>query len=141
MESGVYNKEEVNIPLIMTKLISENLPEDVGAVMVFIGVAKAVGKNDKRVSRLEIESYEEHANVVIRKICEEVRDKYNVSFVKIYHLIGSFNVGEPLVYVIVASRSRKEAMQALKEAIERYKREATLWKKEIYVDGTFSWVT
>lgn len=141
LKPGVYNKEEINLLSIIAELNPSNLPEDVGAIMIFIGVVKAIGKDNKRVVKLEIESYKEHADVVIQKICEEVKEKYNVSFVKIYHLIGSFNIGEPLVFVIVASRSRKEAILALQEAIERYKKEPSLWKKEIYVNGTYSWIS
>ena len=43
--------------------------------------------------------------------------------------------------VAVAGRSRKEVYPALREAVERYKHEPALFKKEVYVDGTYSWIT
>ncbi|MEM2955466.1 MAG: molybdenum cofactor biosynthesis protein MoaE, partial [Nitrososphaerales archaeon] len=116
-------------------------PKDAGAVMVFIGVVREVGKDDKKVRRLEIESYDEHANSAIKKISDEIRNKYELSLAKIYHFKGSFNVGESLVLVIVVGKSRKQAYPALQEAIERYKKEPAMWKKEVYIDGSWAWIS
>ena len=140
LESGIYSKGSLNILLIF-KEISSTLPEDVGAVATFLGVTKGVGVGDRRVNRLEMESYEEHANEIIRRICEEVRVKYKLSFVKIYHLVGEFKVGEPIVFVVVAGRSRDGVFSALREAVERYKTEPALFKKEVYIDGTHAWIS
>jgi molybdopterin synthase catalytic subunit len=50
--------------------------------------------------------------------------------VQIHHFSGEFNVGEDLVYVLVAGAHREDVFQILKEAVERYKREAPIFKKE-----------
>ncbi len=140
IESGIYDKEKIEIASVISDLLS-NLPKDAGAVMVFIGVTREVGKDDKKVRRLEIESYDEHANSAIKKISDEIRNKYELSLAKIYHFKGSFNVGEPLVLVIVVGKSRKQAYPALQEAIERYKKEPAMWKKEVYIDGSWAWIS
>ncbi|MEM2872974.1 MAG: molybdenum cofactor biosynthesis protein MoaE [Nitrososphaerales archaeon] len=140
IESGIYDKEKIEIASVISDLLS-NLPKDAGAVMVFIGVVREVGKDDKKVRRLEIESYDEHANSAIKKISDEIRNKYELSLAKIYHFKGSFNVGEPLVLVIVVGKSRKQAYPALQEAIERYKKEPAMWKKEVYIDGSWAWIS
>ncbi|MEM2955633.1 MAG: molybdenum cofactor biosynthesis protein MoaE, partial [Nitrososphaerales archaeon] len=75
IESGIYDKEKIEIASVISDLLS-NLPKDAGAVMVFIGVVREVGKDDKKVRRLEIESYDEHANSAIKKISDEIRNKY-----------------------------------------------------------------
>ena len=64
-----------------------------------------------------------------------------MSFVRIYHLMGEFMVGEPLVFVVVGGRTRRNVFSALQEAVERYKREPALFKKEVYVDGSHEWIS
>ncbi|MCP8308808.1 MAG: molybdenum cofactor biosynthesis protein MoaE [archaeon] len=140
IESGVYDKGEIKIASVISDLLS-NLPKDAGAVMMFIGVVREVGKDDKKVIRLEMESYNEYANLAMKKISDEIRDKYELSLARIYHFKGSFSIGEPLVLVIVAGKSRKQAFPALQEAIERYKKEPAMWKKEVYIDESWAWIS
>jgi molybdopterin synthase catalytic subunit len=50
--------------------------------------------------------------------------------VQIHHLTGDFNVGDDLVYVAVAGSHREQVFPVLREAVERYKNEAPIFKKE-----------
>ncbi|MGA2524823.1 MAG: molybdenum cofactor biosynthesis protein MoaE, partial [Candidatus Bathyarchaeia archaeon] len=43
---------------------------------------------------------------------------------------GEFKVGDDLVYVAVAGSHRPEVFSVLREAVERYKSEAPIFKKE-----------
>lgn len=140
LEPGVYSKDEFNLVETVSEFLSRVSASD-GAVASFIGVVKSSSDLDKDVSEVEVESYVEHATPTIRKICEEVRAKYGVSCVLIYHLMGRFRVGEPLVLVLVSGRSRSIVFPALQEAVERYKREPALFKKEVFVDGASRWVS
>lgn len=136
----MYSKDEFNLLETIGEFLRSGSPSD-GAVALFIGLVKNVSELGKEVSGVEVESYVEHATPTIRKICEEVRAKYQVSRVLIYHLMGRFGVGEPLVLVLVSGRSRGGVFPALQEAVERYKREPALFKKEVFVDGTSRWVS
>jgi len=136
----VYPKREFNLLDVISGFLREVSPND-GAVASFIGLVKGVSDLGKDVSEIEVESYVEHATPTIRRICEEVRAKYGVSRVLIYHLMGRFEVGEPLVLVLVSGRSRSGVFPALQEAVERYKREPALFKKEVFVDGESRWVS
>ena len=64
---------------------------------------------------------------------------------QIHHLLGEFNVGEDLVYVSVAGSHRPEVFEVLREAVERYKHEAPVFKKEQVLDDKggkqTSWVS
>ncbi len=139
IEPGVYAKERLDIQKLLGELLSR-LPSDVGAVATFIGVAKSHSDLYKEVSALEVESYVEHATPTIQRICREVGEKHKASSVLIDHLYGRFNIGEPLVLVFVAGRSRSIVFPALEEAVERYKREPALFKKEVFTDGSSRWV-
>ena len=87
-----------------------------------------------------MESYEKHANQILNKICKEVKKKYGLTDILIVHALGKFKPGDPVVLVLIASPRRVESFQALREAVERYKKEPALFKQEIYADGTSAWI-
>ena len=136
----MYSKYEFNLLDVISGFLKEVSPND-GAVALFIGLVKGLSDLGKDVSEIEVESYVEHATPTIRKICEEVRVKYQVSRVLIYHLMGRFEVGEPLVLVLVSGRSRSGVFPALQEAVEGYKSDPALFKKEVFIDGASRWVS
>lgn len=141
LKPGVYEKDNLDLNIVMKDILESKQPEDVGAILTFQGITRRSGVNDKEVEMIEMESYVEPATKMIQKICEEVEKKYSVHSVLIYHLVGQFKVGEPLVFVVVTGKSRAKAIPALEEAIHRYKTEPALWKKEVYEDGSSKWVS
>lgn len=106
-----------------------------GAVAIFIGVVRGETVNGEKVKKLEIEAYEEKADEVLSSICEDLKSREGIVDVQIHHFQGEFNVGEDLVYVIVAGSHRENVFSTLQEAIERYKHEAPLFKKEVVLSG------
>lgn len=141
IDSGVYAKGTIEISSFINELLSEDSTKDVGAIMTFIGIVRETGKDEKKITRLEMEAYEEHASIKIRRICDEIKEKYKLSLVRIYHFVGIFEIGEPLVFVLVAGKSRNQTYPALREAVERYKTEPAVFKKEVYIDGSHSWIS
>lgn len=140
MKNGVYPKKFLDFGKIYSLFIT-NLPRNTGSTTSFLGVARlesADGK--KKINNLYMESYEDHANPVFEKICKEVKRKYGLTDIQIVHALGNFRPGDPVVLVLVASPRRRQAFKALKEAVERYKKEPALFKKEIYADGTSTWI-
>jgi molybdopterin synthase catalytic subunit len=77
---------------------------------------------------------------LIDKICTELKQEKGILEVKIIHLKGIFNLSDDLVYVIVASKHRKEGFDVLRKAVERYKKELTVWKKELFIEGNSEWI-
>ncbi len=106
-----------------------------GAIALFIGVARDHSLKGEKVERLELEAYEEKADEVLTKICMELKKKPGIVDVRIHHLLGEFDVGEDLVYVVVAGSHRKQVFPVLEEAVEWYKEEAPIFKKELIVTG------
>lgn len=88
----------------------------------------------ERVKRLELEAYEEKANEVLENICNDLQKKEGIIDVQVHHFIGEFDVGEDLVYVVVAGSHRHNVFPTLDEAVERYKREVPIFKKEHVVN-------
>jgi len=116
----------------------KRLTDEVGAIAIFIGVVRGK-RNDEKVLRLEYEAYEELASKVAEKIIEDAKTKYGIINVCIQHRIGTVKVGGDVMYVLVASKHRAEAFQALSEIVERIKREIPIWKKEVTEKGSY-WV-
>ncbi|MBI2127421.1 MAG: molybdenum cofactor biosynthesis protein MoaE [Thaumarchaeota archaeon] len=140
LKPGIYGKGKVNLLDALSDILKSNLSGEMGALLVFIGVARREGRGGKEVAKLEMESYEKHANYAIVKICDEVKKEFGVQFVSIHHLIGEFQAGEPIVLVVVGGAKRKNVFSAMKASVERYKTEPALFKKEIYLDGSHEWV-
>jgi len=102
----------------------------IGALAIFVGVVRGETLGGEKVQKLEVESYEENANHVLSCICQDLKKREGVVDVQIHHFTGDFRVGEDLVYVLVAGSHRENVFPVLKEAVERYKKEAPIFKKE-----------
>lgn len=100
-----------------------------GAIGLFIGVVRGESEGQK-VEKLQLEAYEEKADQVLDKICGDLTQKPGIVDVQIHHLLGEFKVGDDLVYVAVAGAHRQDVFPVLREAVERYKHEAPIFKKE-----------
>jgi len=105
-----------------------------GAIVLFIGLVRAETLKGEKVEKLELEAYEEKANEVLAGICNDLKKKQGIRDVQIHHLLGEFSVGEDIVYVLVAGDHRKNVFPVLEEAVERYKKEAPIFKKEYILD-------
>lgn len=101
-----------------------------GAIAVFIGVVRGENPMGEKVRKLEIEAYNEGADEVLSKICQDLKSRRGIVDVQIHHFVGEFGVGEDLVYVVVAGSRREDVFPVLREAVERYKEEAPIFKKE-----------
>jgi molybdopterin synthase catalytic subunit len=133
--AGVHEKGTFSVlDLISNTKKSQNY-EKAGAITMFIGVVRGETLEGENVQKLTLEAYEEKANEVLTKICNDLAKKPGIVDVQIHHLLGEFNVGEELVYVLVAGSHRNDVFPVLREAVERYKKEAPVFKKEQIIDA------
>ena len=133
-EAGVHKKGTVSLPELIQKAKENPDFRKAGAITLFIGVVRGENRNGDTVQELELEAYEEKANEALTNICNDLRKKKGIVDVQIHHLLGEFNVGEDLVYVLVTGDHRKNLFPVLEEAVERYKSEVPIFKKEYVVD-------
>jgi molybdopterin synthase catalytic subunit len=141
LRTGVYPKSRVNFSQIYSKFLA-SFGSDTGSATSFLGVARRESANGKRkVRALVMESYEEHANRALEQISISVKKKFKLNEVVIIHALGTFLPGEPVVFVAVSSGRRDASFRGLREAVERYKKEPAIFKKEIYADGSSSWIS
>lgn len=131
--SGVHEKGTFNIQDLLYNVRKNENFTKAGAIAVFIGVVRGENNQGHKVVNLTMEAYEEKANEVLNTIIKELSQKSGIVDVQIHHLLGEFNVGEDVVYVAVSGSHREEVFAVLREAVERYKKEAPVFKKETIV--------
>jgi molybdopterin synthase catalytic subunit len=138
--SGIVDKEDFNPEEEIEAFIGRNSRGGSGGFLFFLGVVKDRSWDGREVVGLEIEAGEEIATQEMRKIAEEVKEKYGLEDTLLIHAQGTFKPGEPLVLVALAGRSRKEILPAMEEAIHSYKTRPPIFKKEVYSDGGEAWI-
>lgn len=124
----------------IVSLISElkKSSNEIGAVTVFIGIVRGT-RGIEKVNKLEYEVHETLAPQRIEKIvCEQIT-KHNLIDVVVEHKTGEVQVGEEVMYVLVASRHREEGRIAMAEIVDRIKLEVPIWKKEVTEKNVY-WV-
>jgi molybdopterin synthase catalytic subunit len=143
--AGVHQKGSFNLTNLISIAKKNRKFDEAGAIAVFVGVVRGETFEGKKVVNLKMEAYEEKANEVLLAISKELSKKPGIVDVQVHHLLGEFAVGEDVVYVSVAGSHREEVFTVLREAVERFKKEAPVFKKERVVDeeGTESeyWVS
>ena len=133
--AGVHEKGNFSLDDVIASIRKNKEYSKTGAIGLFIGVARGEDNEGQKVQKLTLEAYEEKANEILGKICDDLQQKPGIVDVQIHHLLGEFKVGEDLVYVSVAGSHRPEVFSVLREAVERYKHEAPVFKKEQVVNG------
>ena len=133
--AGVHEKGTFSVSDLLSNAKKNDNYEKAGAITIFIGVVRGQNMKREKVRKLTLEAYEEKANEVLTKICDDLAKKPGIVDVQIHHLLGEFDVGEEMVYVLVAGSHREDVFQVLQEAVERYKSEAPVFKKEQIIDA------
>ncbi|HEY2570192.1 MAG TPA: cyclic pyranopterin monophosphate synthase MoaC [Solirubrobacteraceae bacterium] len=104
-----------------------------GAIVTFEGVTR-------EVERLDYEAYTTMAQERIEQIMRDCARAHGLRAAAAEHRVGSVTLGEPSVIVAVSSAHRPAAFAAAREAIDRIKAEAPVWKREAEADGDGHWV-
>lgn len=109
-----------------------------GAVLTFEGSVRDRHR-DRPVTHLVYDAYRPMAEEVLERIAAELEDGEEGLAVGIIHRLGRVAAGETSVVIAVASPHRDAAYRVSRQALERIKREAPIWKREHYADGAARW--
>ena len=140
VKSGIYNKGKIELENIIKSVKANPKIKKAGSIHVFTGIVRDSSINGKPVARMKIDAYDELANKSIFEICERLNQEKGIIDVKIVHLKGEFELSEDLVYVVVASAHRKEGFEVISKAVDMYKKEIAVWKREDFNNGTSEWI-
>lgn len=112
-----------------------------GGVAIFLGTTRAERRADGgELVALDYDAYPEMAAEQLQGLARRARVKWPVLKLALLHRTGRVGLGEPSVLVAVSTPHRAEALEACRWLIDTLKAEAAIWKKEVWADGTCSWV-
>ena len=136
---NVFIQGAISSKFIQNSIAKHQSKTDIGAHNIFLGQVRADMIDDKKVAAIEYTCYQEMANKKFHEIREATFEKFNLSCMHIYHSIGEVNIGEICLFVFVSSPRRKEVFLALEYVVERIKKEAPIFGKELFNDNTHQW--
>lgn len=117
-----------------TALRAAVLTPSSGALVIFEGVVRDRHEGHA-VLRLEYEAFEEMALDVLRQVGEAIEREYDIHGIAIHHRVGTLEVGETSLLVLVSAEHRAEAFAAGQRAVDRVKESVPVWKREHGPDG------
>jgi molybdopterin converting factor subunit 1 len=120
-------------PLSADRLSAWVADPGAGAIVTFQGVTR-------EVASLDYESYREMAEERIAAILVDCAERHRLLAAAAEHRVGGVELGEPGVVVAVSAGHRGEAFEGAREAIDRIKAEAPIWKRELDAAGDGDWV-
>jgi len=128
-------------PLQVSKAIQFVTDPSAGGIDIFLGTTRSQTHSDGReLVALDYEAYHEMALRQLHEMAEKSRTQWPVTKLALLHRIGRVWVGEPSVLIAVSTPHRAEAFTACKWLIDTLKATATIWKKEVWSDGSGGWV-
>jgi len=118
----------------LDKLIKYVSDPRAGAITTFLGVTREDSEG-RKVLYLDYDAYQEMAEKKMEEIGDEIKGKWKICKIAIIHRVGRLKVGEGSVAIVVSTPHRKEGFQSCKYAIDRIKKIAPIWKKEVWKGG------
>lgn len=115
--------------------------DQAGGIAIFLGTTRAEqNPSGGALLALDYEAYPEMAEAQLAELARRATEQYPVLKLVVLHRTGRVPVGEPSVIVAVSTPHRAEAFEACRWLIDTLKAEVAIWKKEVWEDGTHSWV-
>jgi molybdopterin synthase catalytic subunit len=119
-------------------LLAQLNSPDHGAIASFLGTVRD-HHGGREVLRLEYSAYGPMAEVECARIVAEAESRWPVA-VALQHRLGTLEIGDVAVAIVVGSAHRDEAFLACRYVIEELKQRVPIWKKEYFADGKVEWV-
>lgn len=112
-----------------------------GGVAVFLGCTRAERHADGReLVALDYQAYSEMAVKQMHDLAFTARQGWPIVRLVLLHRTGRVALGEPSVLIAVSTPHRSEAFDACRWLIDTLKKDVAVWKKEIWADGSGTWV-
>jgi molybdopterin synthase catalytic subunit len=112
-----------------------------GAIDIFLGTTRSESNSDGRqLVALDYEAYNEMARNQFLALAQSARNRWPIRKLVILHRLGRVAVGAPSVLIAVSTPHRSDAFEACRWLIDALKKDVAIWKKEVWEDGSTSWV-
>jgi molybdopterin synthase catalytic subunit len=128
-------------PLSCEKAIAFVTCPIAGGIDIFLGTTRAETAGDGRqLLALDYQAYETMARRQLSELAIAARGQWPIAKLVILHRIGRVSIGEPSVLIAVSTPHRAQSFEACRWLIDELKKTVTIWKQEIWDDGSNSWV-
>jgi molybdopterin synthase catalytic subunit len=124
--------------LVVADAIAHVAAPSAGAIDVFLGVVRDHSEG-RAVSRLEYTAYESMALAEMRRIADEIVQRWPGARLAAIHRLGALVVGDLAIVCAASAPHRAEAFDACRALIEAIKARVPIWKREHGPDGA-AWV-
>jgi len=126
-------------PLSVERLVAEVSAPERGGTCVFLGTVRN-GPEEQGVTAIEYSAYEAMVEAEFGRLLADAGGRWPQARIAVRHRLGTIPSGEASIAIAVAAPHRAEAFEACRFVIEEVKRRIPVWKKELQVDGTETWV-
>lgn len=126
-------------PLPIAKAIEFAKSPRAGAIVYFGGCTRDSAEG-KHVDSLEYEAYTARAEQTLRQIAADAEGRHGIQNVVVLHRVGVVPLCQESLCIVIAAAHRREAWDAGEWVLEEVKRTCEIWKREMYSDGSNSWV-
>jgi len=130
-----------DVPIELGPVLEFVTDPEAGGIAFFLGTTRAEkGPAGKDLRELDYEAYPEMALQQMRTLAGKARQRWPIRRLAILHRTGRVPVGQPSVIIAVSTPHRGDAFDACRWIIDTLKADVPIWKKEVWSDGTASWV-
>jgi molybdopterin synthase catalytic subunit len=126
-------------PISLDALLGEVSAPDRGGTCVFLGTVRN-GPKEQGVTAIEYSAYEEMVEVEFGRLLADAGGRWPEARVAVRHRLGVIPSGQASIAIAAAAPHRAEAFEACRFVIEEVKRRIPVWKKELRIDGSETWV-
>ena len=99
-----------------------------GAVVDFWGVVRPI-EDGHEIKGIDYEAHREMAQHQLKLIAEQAAERFALKLVIVHHRIGFIAVGEPSLFMRVASPHRSEGFRASQWIVDELKKKVPIWKR------------
>jgi molybdopterin synthase catalytic subunit len=101
---------------------------ETGAIVDFVGVVRPI-EDGRQIEGIEYEAHREMAEHQLKRIVEQAMEEFGLKLVILHHRIGFIAVGEPSLFLRVASLHRSEGFLASQWIVDELKKKVPIWKQ------------
>ena len=99
-----------------------------GAVVDFCGVVRPM-EDGRKIEGIDYDAHRKMAEHQLKRIAEQAADRFGLDLVIVHHRIGFIRVGEPSLFLRVASAHRSEGFRASQWIVDELKKRVPIWKQ------------
>jgi molybdopterin synthase catalytic subunit len=129
-------------PLDVAAAVSHVCDPAAGGVDVFLGTTRSETRAADGVElvALDYEAYVEMAEGQLRELIDAARARWPIVRCAVLHRVGRVPLAQASVLIAVSCPHRGAAFEACRFLIDELKKAVTIWKKEVWADGSTSWI-